>query len=64
MGRPAKYPYYLWTDGTAHTLTRYADFDCSIASMRVRLHEYGTAHGFDVRTIAAQDTLTVVFFRE
>lgn len=63
MGRHAKYPYHLWKDGEAHTLVHGIDFECSIAAMRARLHEHGTAHGYDVRTIATPDSLTVVFFR-
>jgi hypothetical protein len=64
MGRQSKYPYHKWTDGEAHTLTQFEDFDCSIAAIRTRLHEYGRAHGYEVRTIATSDTITVVFFRD
>lgn len=64
MGRPSKYPYHLWQDGSPHTLKRGVDFECSVNAMRVRIHEYGREHGYEARTVSPDDeTLIVVMFR-
>lgn len=63
MGRTAKYPYHLLTNGEWHDV-RPAEYDSSPAKLRAIFHQYARAHGFTLMSITLpDDTLTVRFWR-
>ena len=56
-GRPAKYPWAEWLDGSAWKLTRGVDFEPTVATMRQRVLAQAQAQHLKATTRTNGDTL-------
>lgn len=64
-GRPAKYPWDLWTDGNRHTARKGLDFDIDPKSFAGNLYERARLDSTDERTVKVQTKIEgdSVYFR-
>lgn len=60
-GRPGRYPWGEWTDGSTWRITRGADFDVSVDSMRSMLWSYAGRSGLDLATVVDGDSIEFRF---
>lgn len=61
VGRPQKYPWQQWTDGSPWSIKRGSDYDVATENMRVNLHSRAAAASMKVRTQRDPDGDGLVF---
>ena len=64
-GRKRKYDWDLWLDGNIWELTRPADFQSNVLTMRNGAKQAGRARGLKVRTnVVDDDTLVIQAYED
>lgn len=61
LGRPRKYPWDQWLDGSYWEIVRGEDFVCQLDSMTAAIHSAAKQRGLSVTTNTNPDNTSIVF---